>query len=106
MKKLIVSVLLVGCVAAGVSGCSWPTEQASVIDNRPTISFKTTGNADAMTVAVDGIVAGTVSQYKAPKAGLRVLPGTHVVTITRADGTKSTQRVYVSDGVTKTLNVQ
>lgn len=106
MKKLMVAAVLMGSLAVGVTGCSWPTEQASVVDNRPTISFKTTTSADTLTVVVDGVVVGKVSQYQAPKAGLRVLPGTHLVTIQRADGTKSTQRVYVSDGVTKTLIVQ
>lgn len=106
MKKLTVSILVLACSVIGMAGCSFPTEQASVIDNRPTISFKGEEAINSSMVFVDGVAVGKVSQFKAPNAGLRVLPGTHVISVQKADGSKTTQRIYVADGVTKTLIVQ
>lgn len=90
-------------LAAALSGCAMPTEEGGTIDNRPQISFRSTTGGPAAEVFVDGLAAGRTDAYLEGKAALRVLPGTHVVEIRRADGTVSKQTIYVADGVTKTL---
>lgn len=94
-----------GAVAV-LAGCAYPTETARTIDNRPQIMFKTTHDSDRMVVYVDGIQNGVVSNYLDGKAALRVLPGTHTITIKMPDGSVNTQKVFVTDGVTKTIVVQ
>ncbi len=107
MQKKTIALLLCGSLAMTLlQGCAFPTETARVIDNRPVLTFKTDADASTIQLAVDGQPVGAASKYLDGKAGLRVLPGTHVITVTRPDGSQYTQRVYVSDGVTKTLIVQ
>lgn len=97
--------ILLGCaMTAALAGCvNFPTEKASVVDNRPQLSFRTQQDGDAMQVFVDGIANGAVSQYREGRAALRVLPGTHVIEVRRGGGVVHTERVYVGDGVTKTI---
>ena len=56
-----------------------------------------------MPVFVDGIRNGVVSDYEPGDSALRVLPGTHTISVQMPDGSMFTQRVYVGDGVTKTV---
>lgn len=96
--------LLTAVVAIMLSGCaSYPTEQAAVLDNRPQISFATSKDGSTMSVYVDGIANGVVSDYVPGESALRVLPGTHTISVKLPDGSTFTQRIYVSDGVTKTV---
>ena len=53
--------------------------------------------------ARDGIRNGVVSDYEPGESALRVLPGTHTISVQMPDGSMITQRVYVGDGVTKTV---
>ena len=104
MKKRSVSLLLGALASAGIlGGCAYPTEQANVLESRPQISFQTTKDGDAMPVFVDGIRNGVVSDYEPGESALRVLPGTHTISVQMPDGSMITQRVYVGDGVTKTV---
>lgn len=107
MRKAQVLTLAMAAMLAGsvlVSGCSLPTEQAKVVDTRPMISFKAqNGSLSGAQVYVDGIHVGAATDYPEGKEGLRVLSGTHVIELKRADGSRQTQRVYVGDGVYKTL---
>lgn len=87
-----------------MQGCTtYPTENANVVDDRPQINFKTTLKDKDLPVFVDGIKVGVMSDFMVNKAALRVLPGTHTVTVQKKDGKKNTQRVFVNDGITKTL---
>lgn len=70
------------------------------------VMFKTTLDADAMHVFVDNQRVGTVSQYLHNKAALRLVPGTHVIRIEKPDHTSHVEKIYVGDGVTKTIVVQ
>lgn len=104
MQSLL-KVAVASIMAAGIlAGCAMPTEEARVIDNRPQISFRATNNVsdDAM-VFVDGLAVGRADDYRDGHAALRVLPGSHVIEIRRADGSVSTQKIFVNDGVAKTI---
>lgn len=102
----LLKVAAVAIVAAGVlAGCAMPTEEVRVIDNRPQISFRATSGAssDDAAVFVDGLAVGRADDYRDGQAALRVLPGAHIIEIRRADGSISTQKIFVNDGVAKTI---
>ena len=71
---------------------------------RPGLAFKTSGALDAA-IFIDGQNVGTVGQYLEGEALLRVLPGTHQVQVMRGSAMLVDQRVYVADGVNKTIRV-
>ena len=101
MKKVILASLL----AITISGCTfYSTDKASAVDDRPTISIQTPF-ADAP-VYVDGQLVGTAGQFKANVAGIRVLPGTHVIQVNVPNKEPVVQKVYVSSGVNKVLVAQ
>ena len=93
------AILLAGCTA-------YPTEQASVVDDRPQISFKSTLDNTDLPVYVDGLKVGLVSDFMEGDAALRVLPGSHTITVKMPNGTQNVQRIFVNDGVSKTLVIQ
>ncbi len=81
-----------------------PTSEASVSDMRPGLSFKSTGAYDA-NIFIDGQSVGTVGQYLEGEGRLRVLPGTHQVQVVRGNAVLVDERVYMADGVNKTIRV-
>lgn len=93
------AILLAGCTAM-------PTEQASVLDDRPQISFKSTLDNTDLPVYVDGLKVGIMSDFMEGDAALRVLPGTHTITVKMPNGKQNVQRIFVNDGVSKTIVIQ
>lgn len=82
-----------------------PTSEASVVDQRPGLSFKSSEAALGATVLVDGQQVGTVGQFLEGEGRLRVLPGTHQVRVMQGGAMLIDERVYVADGVNKTIRV-
>ena len=106
MRRQLISTLVASVAMAGMlGGCAYPTEKAEVLDNRPQISFKDTKSAETLAVFVDGIRNGYVADYLEGKRALRLMPGTHVITVPMLDGTTYSEKVYVSDGVTRTITL-
>jgi uncharacterized lipoprotein YajG len=103
-SKLSAAAAVVLSAGVLITGCS-ATSESQAVDNRPRISFQTKMDASLMNVWVDGIAYGKVSSYRANKAALQVLPGTHTVTVSLPNGQKVVQKVYVADGVTKIIRV-
>ena len=82
MQKKTIALLLCGSLAMTLlQGCAFPTETARVIDNRPVLTFETNMMQAPFSYAVNGQPVGAASKYLDGKAGLRVLPGTHVITV-------------------------
>lgn len=100
---LILSVLSlnVGCV-------QMPTTSSSTVDNRPQIIFKVNDNSgvEGMRVIVDGLDNGPVAPFTNGTQALRILPGTHIIKILNGDTVISSQKIYVSDGVTKEVLIK
>ena len=101
------------CVGAFalLSACvQMPTENAGIVDMRPQISFKSSLDVAGANVFVDGLPVGSVQVYleTTEKGGtaLRVLPGVHQVRVVRGEQILLDERVYLADGVSKTLLVQ
>lgn len=107
-RNLWAAVALVSTLAFAAAGCvQMPTEKQSVIDLRPQISFSTnTEEVKAASVLVDGLRMGSVGDYLQGQSSLRVLPGTHSLTVVIANRVLIDQKFYVGDGVSRTFNVQ
>lgn len=103
------SALLAALVAATLlSACTqMPTERQGVTDLRPQLSFKITDETlRAARVLVDGLDMGAVGDYGEGVAALRILPGVHVIRVVLHGRTVIEEKLYVADGVNRTLRVQ
>lgn len=84
---------------------SYPTEKQSVVDQRPQISFRVSeANADAR-VLVDGLDMGRAGDFAEGKAALRILPGTHQLTVQSGQQIFVSEKFYVADGVSRTFGM-
>ena len=97
---IIGSVLIGGCV-------QMPTEKQHISDMRPQISFKAEGErAQGSRVFVDGLDMGMVSDFLDGQAAARVLPGTHIVSVTSGGSILLEEKVYLGDGVSRSFIVK
>ena len=110
MKKL--SIIILGLACLNLVACvSEPHTTASVVDNRPQISFKAQGKSTKdranhprnYHVYIDNLYMGTADNYIASKRALRVLSGSHIVKVEKNGSVVLTQKIYVGDGVSKTI---
>jgi hypothetical protein len=92
--------LLAGCVQV-------PTEKQAVSDMRPSLSFRSEGaRAQGARVLIDNLDMGSIDEYQEGTAALRLLPGTHLVRVVAAGNVLLEEKLYVSDGVNRTLLVK
>ena len=110
MKKCIIKLAalttLFGALLLG--GCTqMPTEKQSISDMRPQISFKIdVKKAQGYRVRIDGLDMGMVSDFIDGKAAIRVLPGMHLVNVSSGSTVLLNEKVYLSDGVSRSFNIQ
>jgi hypothetical protein len=99
-----VAALALATLAACVS---YPTEKSGVVDARPQISFRMHEGADAgARVSVDGLDMGSAGSFVEGKAALRVLLGTHRLTVRSGGQIIVSEQFYVADGVSRTFDVK
>jgi hypothetical protein len=110
MMKVIAAIAMAAVFVGGlvVSGCTaMPTEKQSVSDMRPQISFKADGNpAQGARVIVDGLDMGPVSDYLDGQAALRVLSGTHTISVIAGSSVLLEEKTYLGDGVSRSFIVK
>lgn len=112
MKRQIRTLLCVTSIALSLLTAScvqYPTENRSVVDQRPQISFRLaerTNPTSAARVLVDGLDAGPLSQFVDGSAALRVTSGTHKVRVTDGGRILLDERVYLGDGVSRSFLLQ
>lgn len=102
-------IALILSVAALSSGCvQMPTTTSSTVDNRPQVFFTTEKDADikSLRVRVDGLDNGPLDQFTGNSGALRILPGTHVIEVVDGNTVISSQKIYVSEGVTKEVLIK
>ncbi|CAA0105819.1 Uncharacterised protein [Halioglobus japonicus] len=100
---LFAAVILTACVS------SKPIESTSAVDDRPVLFFTVDGtgsSSEGLAIYVDDLYMGDAENFSAKKKGLVVLPGTHIVEIRNGTQVLTSQKVYVSSGVSKTIHVQ
>lgn len=84
-----------------------PTEKRSVSDLRPQISFRADGErAQSARVFVDGLDMGLVSEYLEGQAALRVLSGTHKISVGVGGSVLLEEKTYLGDGVNRSFIVK
>jgi hypothetical protein len=102
--------LTVAAIGTLEAGCvQYPTEAHGVVDQRPTLSFRMPAvdpiRVEAR-VTIDGLDSGRAGDFIEGAASLRVLPGNHVVRVTAQNGgVLLDERIYVGDGVHRTLQL-
>lgn len=109
MRKILTTLLLAGALASAVlPGCTQlPTEKQSVTDMRPQISFRAQSESThGARVRVDGLDLGAVSDFLDGIAAVRVLPGTHQLTVTDGPAVLLNEKIYLGDGVSRTFIVK
>ena len=103
MKKILYA-LAFGLLLQVVAGCvQMPTEGQAVSDLRPQISFVAEDPHKDARVFIDKVEVGRVGDFLDGEAALRVLPGSHLVTVVSANGVVFEERFYVADGVSRSF---
>lgn len=102
------SLCMATLVAVLASGCvQTPTERQSVVDIRPSLSFRAeSGRAEDARIFVDNLEMGSVDEYLEGEGSLRVLPGTHIVRVVAGAEVLLEEKLYLADGVNRTLLVK
>lgn len=107
MKPTVI--IAISLLIGSVIGCvQMPTEKHGIVDMRPQLSFRVVNSsldASRLRVFVDNLDMGSVASYLEGQATMRVLPGNHLVRVDDNGRAVFNERVYVSDGVSKTLLV-
>lgn len=103
------TMIAAAAIAAAASGCvQMPTEKHAVVDQRPQITFRVSGDAQRAAgarVLVDELDMGRVQDFLDGQASLRVLPGTHVVKVVAGDTVLLLEKAYLGDGVMRPFNI-
>lgn len=107
MKKIFMA-LIASVAAAGVlflSGCTqMPTEKQGISDLRPQISFQAPDErVRNARVTIDGLDMGVVGSYVEGIAALRILPGTHLITVDIGGQVILHEKFYIGDGVSRSF---
>jgi hypothetical protein len=111
MIKNITKIVAAGVLTSSlllVGGCvRMPTEMHNISDMRPQISFKADSTvAKDSRILVDGLDMGLVSDYLEGKAAVRVLSGSHIVSVTSGGTVLLEEKVYLGDGVSRTFIIK
>jgi hypothetical protein len=104
LLRLLLCCLFFACMPI-IQGCvQMPTERHGIVDIRPHISFRIADAAlGASRVYVDGLDMGPASAFIDGVAGLRVLPGSHLLQVRLQGMTLIDEKFYVADGVSRTF---
>ena len=86
-----------------LAACSMPSTVVKTPDTRPSLAFE--GAPEGAVLFLDGIRTGSANQYDGQPNVLRVEPGTHLVTIKRADGAVLLEQKVFVESELKTLKV-
>ncbi|MES2106434.1 MAG: hypothetical protein V4634_20610 [Pseudomonadota bacterium] len=109
MNNVIKVLVLAAATTAAVliSGCTqMPTEKQGIPDMRPQISFKAVSErVKPANVLIDGLAMGVVGDYAENIATLRILPGTHLLTVVLGNQIILEEKFYAGDGVSRTFTL-
>lgn len=108
-QKFFTASLLV-LALSGLAGCvQYPTENQSVVDLRPQISFRfdtSDVRLNDSRVLVDGLDSGRLGDFVDGNGALRILPGTHSIQVISGSTVLLNERAYLGDGVSRPFNVK
>lgn len=107
-KSIRIFSVIAGLALLPLSAChQMPTEKQSVSDLRPQLSFKFFDERLVTArVLVDGLDMGAAGDFQENKAALRILSGTHIVRVELGGQLIVEEKIYVGDGVNRTILVK
>lgn len=101
---------LIVLALSGLVGCvQLPTENQSVVDLRPQISFRfdaTDVRMNDSRVLIDGLDSGRLGDFLDGKGALKILPGTHTIQVVNGSSVLLNERAYLGDGVSRPFNIK
>lgn len=98
MKRALPIILILA-----VAACAMPVTQVRTVEASPSIVVK--GAPAGASLLVDGISMGPANAYNGEPNALKVVPGTHTVSVITSGGNAIlTQKVFVESEM-KTVNV-
>ena len=104
--SVILNRALAAFALAALAACvSYPTEKQGVVDQRPQISLRVAPGAANARVLVDGLDMGRAGDYAEGRGALRLLPGTHQLTVQDGQQVYLSEKFYVADGVSRTFSM-
>lgn len=110
ISKNFIAANLIACTLTALVGCvQYPTERQSVVDLRPQISFRCDPSDPRMVeahVLVDGLDAGRMGDFLEGVGSLRVLSGTHAISVVSGATVLLDERAYLGDGVARPFIVK
>lgn len=108
IRKASTGLLLVLGLMVGLTACTqMPTEKQNVTDMRPSLSFKILDERllDAK-IYVDGLDMGSIGEFREGVASLRIRSGSHLIRINKNDQVIIEEKLYLGDGVNRTILVK
>jgi len=104
--RVIQFVLITALTIFIVAGCAnHVTTQTQVVDTRPVVSFSVNSQTNGMSLFVDDLDQGALSNYEYPKSAIRLLPGQHKIEIKKNNKVIFTDSRYFSEGVDYKIDV-
>ncbi len=101
MRNTLMAVVM---AAATLTACTYPVSQTKVVDDRPAITIS--GAPAGSQLVVDGLAMGPADSFASTRQVLKLPSGTHVVRIEQQGRVLHEEKVYLGDGVTRTVTVQ
>lgn len=101
-------VIFLACLFS-IMGCvQMPTEQQSIVDDRPTVDFVISNKRsdfENIVVFVDGVEMGMASNFRAGVSKLRILPGMHSLMLQVNGVVLLREDFYISSGSSRSFVV-
>lgn len=87
-----------------LAACSYTTSQSRTVDARPTLSVA--GAPAGSILSVDGLAFGLATTFAPEKQAVKLEPGTHVVRIEQDGRVLQEEKIFLSNGVFKVIQMQ
>mgnify|MGYP000113435380 CR=1 FL=1 len=107
-KEPLIYLIGLAFITALMTACTqMPTEKQSVTDMRPQLSFRILDDSfREARIYVDGLDMGPIGDYVEGVASLRVLSGSHQIRVDMNGRAIVEEKLYVGDGVNRTILVK
>ncbi|MEO6421418.1 MAG: hypothetical protein ABIR84_01670 [Candidatus Nitrotoga sp.] len=108
IRQTSIGLLLILGLLVELTACTqMPTEKQNVTDMRPNLSFKILDERflDAK-IYVDELDMGSIGEFREGVASLRIRSGSHHIRIIKNDQVLIEEKLYLGDGVNRTILVK
>lgn len=100
--------LLIAVLGLWLTACQMPSEHVVIGDNTAGVSFKLIDPQDGENyeVYIDGLLMGNAAEFLAGQAILKILPGSHIIRITKHGEIVLEEKFYIAAGANKVMVVR